>query len=93
MNCSIPAKSTISSNLRRTSCLAHPQDRAVQVDILPPGQFRVKTGTHFQQAGDAAFDLHFAAGWGRHFRKYLEQGAFARAVAANDPQYASPCWT
>ena len=44
----------------------HAQDRAIQVDILAPGQVRVKAGAHFQQAGDASLHPHMAAGGSRH---------------------------
>ena len=36
----------------------HAKDRAVEINVLPAGQLRVKTGAHLEQAGDAALDLH-----------------------------------
>ena len=29
---------------------AHHENRAVELDVLPPGQFRMKTGPHLKQA-------------------------------------------
>src|SRR5439155_19394996 len=63
----------------------HPEDAAVQVDILPPGQFRVKSSSHFQKAPDTPAQLN-AAGCGLGDpAEDLEQRAFARAIAADDP--------
>ena len=36
----------------------HAQDGAVQVDVLPSGQFRVKACTYLQEAGYPALDGH-----------------------------------
>ena len=40
----------------------HPEDRAVQVDVLAPGQLGVEAGADFEQAADAAADLDVALG-------------------------------
>ena len=36
----------------------HAKDCAVQVDVLPPGQFRMKTCSHLQEAGYPALDCN-----------------------------------
>ena len=41
----------------------HSEDRAVQVNVFAPGQFRVKAGSDLQQAGGAP--VHFDAARGR----------------------------
>ena len=50
-------EATISSNLRSNLPPAHPQDAAVQVDVFPAGQFRVKAGSDLEQAADPTTDL------------------------------------
>src|ERR1700722_4321017 len=61
--------------------LAHPQDGAVEEDILPPRQFRVKTGAHFQQTGHSRSHHHTSFGGFSDSRDDLQQSAFARAIA------------
>jgi hypothetical protein len=38
--------------LRRRTAF-HSQDRAIEEDVFSASQFRVKTGAHFEQAGDS----------------------------------------
>ena len=52
MNFSTPANSTISSNLRCDLASLHPEDGAVEEDVLAPGQLRVKAGPDLEQAAD-----------------------------------------
>ena len=47
----------ISSNLRLTSGLAHPEDGAVEKNIFASGQFGMKSRADFQQACHAATQL------------------------------------
>ena len=42
--------------------------------------------SHFQQAGDAAFDSDFAAGGRGNPGEDSQQSALARAIAANDAE-------
>src|SRR5271166_5728505 len=44
---------------------AHPENRTIQIDVLASGQFRVKAGADFKQAGHATFDADPAFGWFR----------------------------
>jgi len=67
----------------------HPQDGAVEIDVLAPGQFGMEPGPDFEQAGDASLDPDPAAGGRGDAREYLEQGAFPCAVAPDDAQYFS----
>ena len=62
MNFSTSANATISSNFRDDLRPPHPQDRAVQVDVLSAGQLRVEPGSHLQQAPDPAVDIDLALG-------------------------------
>jgi hypothetical protein len=66
---------------------AHAHDGAVEVDVLAAGELGVKAGADFEQAGDAAFDLDLAGSGGGDARQDLEQGALARAVAADDAEH------
>ena len=54
---STPANSTISSKLACDLAAPHPEDRAVQVDVLAAGQLGVEAGADLEQAADAAADL------------------------------------
>ena len=51
----------------------HAHDRAVEEDILTPGQLRVKPGAHFEEAAQVAADLDLAAGGGGDAAEDLEQ--------------------
>ena len=86
-NCSTSANATISSNLRSISRRAHAEDRAVEVDVLPPGQLGVEAGADLQQAADAAARASTRPSVGSVMRREdLEQRALARAVAADDAE-------
>ncbi len=65
----------------------HAQDRAVEIDVLAAGQLRVEPGPHLEQAAGAAANLGAAAGRLGDAREDLEQGGFARAVAADDAHH------
>ena len=64
----------------------HPEDRAVQVDVLAAGELLVEAGSDLEQAPDAAADLGAALGRERDPREDLEQRRLARAVASDDAQ-------
>ena len=68
--------------------LAPPQAKhgAAEKYIFPAGQLGMKSGSHFQQAGDAAAQANFAGGRPRDPADDLQQGRFARSVAADDAQ-------
>jgi len=63
---------------------AHAEDGATEEDVFPAGEFGVKTGADFEQAGDASVDRHPAGGGFGDAAVDLEPGGFAGAVAADD---------
>ncbi len=65
----------------------HAQDGAVEINILAPGQFRMKTGANFQQRAHPPVDFTFAFGWIGDPRKNAQQRAFSGSVAAHNPQH------
>ena len=62
----------------------HAQDGSVEKNVFPSGQFRMKPGSYFQQAGHPA--LHFDPAGCRlgDPAEDFEERRFARAVASND---------
>jgi hypothetical protein len=42
-----------------------PKIAPFRINVLAPGQFGVKAGADFEQAGNAAFNLDLARWWGR----------------------------
>src|SRR5580700_1171635 len=65
---------------------AHPEDRAVEKDILAPGQFGMKAGADLEQAGDPAAQGDAPLGRLGYAGQDLEQRALAGAVPANDAE-------
>ena len=63
--------------------LLQAEDGAVEVDVLPPGQFRMEAGADLQQAADAPAVLDLAGSGGGDAGEDLEQVALAGAVAAD----------
>lgn len=55
-----------------------------QKDVFAPGKFGMEARAQFQQGGDASVDLQCAGGGFADAADEFQQGAFARAVAAND---------
>src|SRR2546427_929567 len=62
----------------------HTKDCAVQVDVLPPAQLRMKAGAYFEQTADASVQIYLTDGRFGNARKDFEQRGFARAVAPDD---------
>ena len=60
MNRSTPENSTMASKRASISRRFMPEDRAVQVDVLPAGELGVEPGSDLEQAADAAADLDSA---------------------------------
>ncbi len=87
MNFSTPEKSTISSNFLFDLLPCHPQNGAVEVDILPPGQFGVEAGAHFEQTGDAAMEFDAAISGVGDAGEDFEEGTLACPIATNDAHY------
>ena len=67
--------------------LAHAEDRAVQVDVLPAGQLGVEARADLEQRADAPVDLGAAVRRLGDPREHLEQRALAGAVAADDAEH------
>src|SRR5262249_10118033 len=63
---------------------SHPEDRAIKIDIFPPAQFAVETGTDFKETCHSAADLDTSRGRLRYAAQYFQQGALARSIAANE---------
>ena len=63
----------------------HPEDRAVHVHVLEPGQLGVEPGADFEQGPDVARHLDPPRGGRRDAAEDLQQRALARAVLADDP--------
>src|SRR5271157_3026762 len=66
---------------------AHAENRAIEVDVLTPSQFRVKASAHFQQTGDAAFDLDFAGGRCSNTRENLEKCTLAGSITSDNAEH------
>src|SRR4029078_7369520 len=69
---------------------AHPEDRAVEEDVLATGQVGVKPGAHLDQRRQAALDQERPAGRPHYSGQLLEQGALAGAVVADDAERLAP---
>ncbi len=63
----------------------HPQDRAVQIDVLAAGELGMEAGADLQQRPNAAADLRAPLRRLRDPREDLEERRLAGAVAADDP--------
>ena len=50
----------------------HPKNRAVQIDVFSPGQFRVKAGADLKQAGNPPPDFDPASGGLGYAAEYFE---------------------
>ena len=83
MNSGICANSTISSYFATISRARHPEDRAVEEDVLASGQLRVEAGADLEQRADASVDLRAALRRERDLREDAQQRALARAVGSD----------
>ncbi len=63
---------------------------AVDEDVLPARDLGVEAGAQLDQGGHAAGDRDAAGGGLEHAGDQLEQGGFARAVAADDAERLAP---
>ncbi|OPZ17381.1 MAG: hypothetical protein BWZ10_01214 [candidate division BRC1 bacterium ADurb.BinA364] len=66
--------------------LREPKHRAVEEDILAPGEFRIESGAQFEQGAQAAAHQGFALRRTQRSGEDLQQGAFAGPVDADDAQ-------
>src|SRR5205085_430975 len=64
----------------------HAQDGAVEIDVVPAGQFRMEPSAHLQQATDSTAQHGSARRGFGDAGKNLKQRAFASAIATNDSQ-------
>jgi hypothetical protein len=55
-NRSTSENATISSNFALISLFLHSQNRAAQVNVFAPRQFRMKAGADFEKASDAPLE-------------------------------------
>ena len=62
----------------------HAEDRAIEVDVFPPGQLRVEARADFEERADASVDLGDAEGRLGDARQDLQERALPGAVAADD---------
>ena len=65
---------------------AHAQDGPIEVDVLPAGEFRVKSRCP-PLAGHPATNACLAAGWFRNLRQYLQQCALASSVTPHNAHH------
>src|SRR5262249_52948549 len=62
----------------------HAQDCRVEVNILPPGQFRMKASAYLQERTHPAMNFCKSSSRLCYTREELQQGAFSCTVAAYD---------
>src|SRR5262249_17798412 len=62
----------------------HPENGAVEKDVLAPGQLVMKPGADLEQGAGPAVKPHFAHGRRRDLRDDLEQRALSGTIAADD---------
>ena len=71
---------------------AHAEDRAADETVFAAGQFRVKAGADFEQAGDASVEFGESDSGPRDARQQFEQRRLARPFLPIGPT-TSPCLT
>src|SRR5262245_12765201 len=67
--------------------LLHPEDGAIEEDVLAPREFRVKASANLQQAGDPPAQHSPPPGWLRDAAEDLEQRAFAGPVSPDNAEH------
>jgi len=70
---------------------AHPEDGAVQEDVLATGEFADQPGAHLDERGDTATYLDLSACRLRNAGQHLQQRALSGAVVADDAQHLAGC--
>ena len=63
---------------------SHAQDRAIQEDILAPGEFRMKSRAYLKKTGNATADSNFTLGRFGNPAEELEQRTLSCSVTADD---------
>ena len=69
---------------RRGFACAQSQDSRIHVDVFPSGEFRIESAAQFQQSRDFAVNFHTAGSRTQNPGQDLKQGAFSRAVLADN---------
>src|SRR6201988_2975734 len=69
---------------------AHPEDRTVQINVLPSGQFGVKAGNNFNKASSGSPDRGPTFLWFRVPSKNLKKGGLPPTIPSDDTA-TSPC--
>ncbi len=69
---------------------AHPQNGAIEKDVLPPGQIGVKSGSHFDQGGKLPVDPQLALGGFHDAAEVFENGALPGPVMPDDADRLAP---
>src|SRR4051794_14245432 len=64
----------------------HPEDRAIEKDVLAAGELRMEPCADLQERADAPADREPSLGRRSDSREDLQQRALARAVVADDPE-------
>src|SRR5205814_2993508 len=72
--------------LARDLGAAHAEDRTVQVDVLAPGQLRMKARADFKERADTAVELDAPVGRLRDARENFQERTLACAVMADDAE-------
>ena len=67
--------------------LRHPENRAVEIDVLPAGEFGMKTRTDLKQRADAATNFSGTFRGIRDARKDFEQCALPRPISPDNAHY------
>ena len=62
------------------------QNRAIQIDVVAAGEFRIESGAEFEQRGDASVDGGGPGGGLKNSGADLQQGALAGSVFADDTE-------
>src|SRR6266851_7299795 len=63
----------------------HAEDRPVEINVLTPGEFRMKAGAHFEQRGDAPMHIGVTFSGFGDARKNFQQRALPCSVAPDHP--------
>src|SRR5580704_496588 len=72
--------------LRLNLSLLHAENRAMEKNILHPGQIRVETSGNLQESGKASVHSHVTLGRLHDAAQNFERGTLPRAVAADDAE-------
>ena len=70
--------------------LAHTQNCAIEKDVLPACQFRVKSGPYFEQRPYPAVNSRTAGSRASDPRQNLQESAFAGPIAADHSDHLAP---